>query len=53
MDIRSSTGVSAGESMEEQRKWSDKKWDQKEKDPTGRNILIIQVLKVAEVMKGT
>lgn len=34
MDIRPSSGVSDGESMEEQRKWSEKKWDQKEKDPT-------------------
>ena len=34
MDIRPSSGVSAGESMEEQRKWSEKKWDQKEKDST-------------------
>lgn len=34
MDIRPSTGVSSGESMEEQRKWSEKKWDQKEKDST-------------------
>ena len=32
MDIQPSTGVSLGESMEEQRNWSDKKWAEKEKD---------------------
>lgn len=32
MDIQPSSGVSLGESMEEQRNWSDKKWAEKEKD---------------------